>query len=154
MRIKNDGGPGGAKRDRIRRALGAKLKAARAASGLSTVQVATQIADRLPISSDVIRNYEAGASAPTLDVLAILADFYGKPLTWFAEAHRQVPFPGITGKITVHVPLSIHAGLVDEAAREGVSLGQLVVSVLSISLAASLAKLAPEVAKGRQARKK
>lgn len=47
---------------------------------------------------------------------------------------REKPDP--SGKILVRVPKSIHAALLAEAEREGTSLNQLIVSKLSIDLAA------------------
>jgi Zn-dependent peptidase ImmA (M78 family)/DNA-binding transcriptional regulator YiaG len=62
-----------------------KLREARKATRLSTRAVSDRLGDRLAISHATIANYEKGRSAPTLDVLAILATIYERPVNWFLE---------------------------------------------------------------------
>jgi Zn-dependent peptidase ImmA (M78 family) len=66
--------------------LAAKLASARAASGLSTRAVKDQLGNRFSISHATIANYEKARTIPTLEVLAVLADVYERPLTWFFES--------------------------------------------------------------------
>ena len=70
-----------------------KLKSARRGVGLSTRAVAERLlARRFAISHATIANYEKGRTAPTLPVLAALADLYERPLNWFLESG-----PALTG---------------------------------------------------------
>jgi hypothetical protein len=55
-----------------------------------------------------------------------------------------VPVTTASGKFVVRIPSSIHAALVAEARMEGVSLNQLVLTKLSISLCAASKKLVNE----------
>lgn len=59
--------------------------------------------------------------------------------TWLAvakETERPIPVPGgqLSGKWVQRVPRSVHARLVERAAREGVSLNTLVVSLIAEGL--------------------
>lgn len=65
--------------------LAQKLKAARAATGLSTRAVSNRIGKQPAISHSTIANYEKARTMPTLEVLAVLANVYERPLTWFLE---------------------------------------------------------------------
>jgi len=73
--------------------LAEKLKEARKGSGLSTRDVAEQLAGRFPISHGTIANYEKGRSQPSLPLVAALAELYDRPLKWFLE--RGPMFTGI-----------------------------------------------------------
>lgn len=66
--------------------LAIKLKDARALVGLSTRDVANKISERFSISHATLANYEKARSTPNLEVLAILASIYDRPLTWFLES--------------------------------------------------------------------
>lgn len=57
-------------------------------------------------------------------------------LTVAKEAERPIPGPGgqLSGKWVQRVPRSVHARLVERAAREGVSLNTLVVSLIAEGL--------------------
>lgn len=72
--------------------LAAKLASARAASGLSTRAVAERLGKRFSISHTTVANYEKARTVPNLEVLAVLADVYERPLTWFLESG-----PSLTG---------------------------------------------------------
>ncbi len=76
----------------VRESLASKLKTARSLSGLSTRAVAARLLKRFPVSHATIANYESGRSVPPLDVLAVLADLYDRPMNWFLERGR-----GLTG---------------------------------------------------------
>jgi Zn-dependent peptidase ImmA (M78 family) len=69
----------------VRETPAARLKTARSLTGLSTRAVAARLATRFPISHATIANYESGRSVPPIDVLAALADLYGRPVNWFLE---------------------------------------------------------------------
>ncbi len=75
-----------------RDALATKLKTARSLTGMSTRAVAVRVGKRFPISHATIANYESGRSVPPMDVLAALADLYGRPMNWFLERGK-----GLTG---------------------------------------------------------
>lgn len=47
------------------------------------------------------------------------------------------PTPGASGKTLVRMPLSLHAALIAEAEREGVSLNQLMLAKLAVPLSAA-----------------
>lgn len=66
--------------------LGTKLKAARAALGVTTREVAAGLAGRRRISPGTISNYEKARSTPNLEVLTALADYYDRPISWFLES--------------------------------------------------------------------
>lgn len=76
----------------MRETLATKLKTARSLTGMSTRAVAAKLGRRFPISHATIANYEAGRSVPPMDVLAALADLYGRPINWFLEGGK-----GLTG---------------------------------------------------------
>lgn len=60
-----------------------KLRQARLATGCSTRVIAERLSQRVKVSHATIANYEAGRSAPTMDVLAALAAVYERPINWF-----------------------------------------------------------------------
>jgi transcriptional regulator with XRE-family HTH domain len=72
--------------------LGEMLRKAREVTGLSTRAVAAKLDARLRVSHTTIANYEKGRSTPPLDVLAALAEVYGRPLASFLESG-----PSLTG---------------------------------------------------------
>jgi len=76
----------------VRQSLATKLKTARSLTGMSTRAVALKVGKRLAISHATIANYESGKSVPPMDVLAVLADLYGRPINWFLERGK-----GLTG---------------------------------------------------------
>jgi Zn-dependent peptidase ImmA (M78 family) len=76
----------------VRQSLAAKLKTARSLTGMSTRTVSAKIDKRFSISHATIANYESGRSMPPMDLLAALANLYGRPLNWFLEGGR-----GLTG---------------------------------------------------------
>ncbi len=53
-------------------------------TGMSTRAVA-ELGKRYPISHATVANYESGRTVPSLDILAALADLYGRPMNWFLE---------------------------------------------------------------------
>src|SRR6266542_1668972 len=73
-----------------REGLATKLKTARSLTGMSTRAVAAKLRKRFPISHATIANYESGRSVPPIDVLAALADLYGRPLNWFLERGQSL----------------------------------------------------------------
>jgi transcriptional regulator with XRE-family HTH domain len=75
---------------RITDALANKLSSARDATGLSTREVATRLAKRVSISHATIANYEKGRTIPNLEVLALLASLYERPLHWFLESGENL----------------------------------------------------------------
>lgn len=66
--------------------LAEKLKSARNAVGISTRLAAERAGARMRLSHATIANYEKGRSTPSLDVLAVLASVYGRPINWFLES--------------------------------------------------------------------
>ncbi|WP_197453673.1 XRE family transcriptional regulator [Caulifigura coniformis] len=62
-----------------------KLKEARLATGLSTRAVAAMLSSKYAVSHTTLANYESGKSSPPLDVIAVLASVYERPLNWFIE---------------------------------------------------------------------
>jgi Zn-dependent peptidase ImmA (M78 family) len=77
-------------------AISARLKEARASTGLSTRAVAEFIRKRIPgqnISHASIANYESGKSDPPATVVSVLATVYERPLAWFFD--KSVPLTGI-----------------------------------------------------------
>ena len=71
--------------NRIDRNLARRLREARREVGLSTRAVCAKLPRRLAVSHTTIASYENGATAPSVDVLAVLADFYHRPLNWFLD---------------------------------------------------------------------
>jgi len=78
--------------DDVRESLAGKLKTARSLAEMSTRAVAAKLSTRFPISHATLANYENGRSTPPLDVLAELAELYGRPINWFLERGK-----GLTG---------------------------------------------------------
>jgi Zn-dependent peptidase ImmA (M78 family) len=74
----------------VRESLGSKLKTARSLTGMSTRAVAAKLVQRFRISHATVANYESGRSVPPMDVLAALADLYGRPLNWFLERGKSL----------------------------------------------------------------
>lgn len=52
---------------------------------MSTRSVAEKLKRHFPISHATVANYESGRSVPPMDILALLADLYERPLNWFLE---------------------------------------------------------------------
>jgi Zn-dependent peptidase ImmA (M78 family) len=71
--------------NRIDRNLCRRLREARQEAGLSIRAVADKLPKRSAVSYVTISSYEKGASVPPVDVLAALADLYGRTLNWFLE---------------------------------------------------------------------
>ena len=76
----------------MRQTLAIKLKTARSLTGMSTRAVAAKLVQRFPISHATVANYETGKTVPPMDVLATLADLFGRPINWFLESGK-----GLTG---------------------------------------------------------
>lgn len=76
----------------LRETLASKLKTARSLTGMSTRAVAAKLVNRFSVSHATVANYEAGRTVPPMDVLAALADLYGRPFNWFLERGK-----GLTG---------------------------------------------------------
>ena len=70
--------------NRIDRNLCRRLRKAQEA-GLSTRAVATKLPKRVAISYVTLASYEKGETVPPVNVLAALADLYGRTLNWFLE---------------------------------------------------------------------
>jgi Zn-dependent peptidase ImmA (M78 family) len=79
------GVPQAAERTDLRETLAGKLKTARSLTGMSTRAVAAKLGGRFTISHATVANYESGRTVPPMDVLAALADLYGRPINWFLE---------------------------------------------------------------------
>lgn len=93
----------------------ARLKEARAASGLSTRTVEVLIKKRFPglsISHASIANFEKGQSSPGIDVIGALAMVYDRPINWFLTAG-----PSLTG--VCYRSLSSKTGVKDRQRYEG-----------------------------------
>lgn len=65
--------------------LGEKLKSARLAAGLTTRNVEDKLKGRWPASHATVGNYERAKSQPPFGLLMILAEIYGRPMSWFLE---------------------------------------------------------------------
>jgi Zn-dependent peptidase ImmA (M78 family)/transcriptional regulator with XRE-family HTH domain len=70
--------------------LSIRLREARAASGMTTRDVASK--PSVKISHTTLANYERGVSSPPVEVLTSLSQLYGKPLEWFLREG-----PGLRG---------------------------------------------------------
>lgn len=70
---------------RVDRNLTRRLREARREVGLSTRAVAEKLPRKLAISHTTLASYEKGSTVPPVDILAALADIYGRPLNWFLE---------------------------------------------------------------------
>jgi Zn-dependent peptidase ImmA (M78 family) len=71
--------------NRIDRNLCRRLREARQETGLSTRAVAAKLPKRAAVSYVTLAAYEKGESVPPVNVLAALADLYGRTLNWFLE---------------------------------------------------------------------
>jgi Zn-dependent peptidase ImmA (M78 family) len=69
--------------NRIDRNLCRRLREARQETGLSIRAVADRLPKRAAVSYVTIASYEKGESVPPVNVLAALADLYGRTLNWF-----------------------------------------------------------------------
>lgn len=67
--------------------IAARLRVARHEAGLSQEQVA----GALGLSFQQVQKYEKGKNRISPGRLVVLAEIYGKPVTWFYEDLRQVP---------------------------------------------------------------
>ena len=76
--------------ENVRLNLAQKLKTARSLTGLSTRAVAAKISGRYPISHATLANYESGRSTPPLEILAVLANIYDRPINWFLESGKSL----------------------------------------------------------------
>lgn len=74
----------------VRENLAEKLKSARKLTGMSTRAVAEKLSKLFPISHATIANFESGKSAPPMDVLAVMADLYDRPINWFLERGQSL----------------------------------------------------------------
>jgi Zn-dependent peptidase ImmA (M78 family) len=70
---------------RVDRNLARRLREARRETGLSSRSVSAKLPKRLAISHSTLASYENGSSVPPVDVLAALADVYGRTINWFLE---------------------------------------------------------------------
>ncbi|MFO0826711.1 MAG: XRE family transcriptional regulator [Phycisphaerales bacterium] len=70
--------------------LGAQLKLAREATGMSTRTVARRLGRRFPISHATVANYERGDSVPPMSVLAALATLYDRQPNWFLSPQSRL----------------------------------------------------------------
>jgi Zn-dependent peptidase ImmA (M78 family) len=71
--------------NRIDRNLCRRLREARQETGLSIRAVADKLPKRAAVSYVTLASYEKGESVPPVNVLAALADLYGRTLNWFLE---------------------------------------------------------------------
>src|SRR5437763_77689 len=74
----------------VRENLASKLRSARKRTGMSTRAVAERLVKLFPISHATIANFESGKSVPAMDVLAVLASLYDRPINWFLERGRTL----------------------------------------------------------------
>lgn len=70
---------------RVHRNLARRLRDARREVGLSTRAVAEQLSRRIPVSHTTIAAYENGVTMPPINLLAALADLYGRTLDWLLD---------------------------------------------------------------------
>ncbi len=63
--------------------IGEKLKQARQAKGWSTRTTVEKLRARISLSHGTLANYEKGTTHPPVDVLALLATLYDRPINWF-----------------------------------------------------------------------
>lgn len=75
--------------NRIDRNLARRLREARQEVGLSTRAVSEILPRRRMVSHSTIAAYEKGEAVPAIDVLAALAEVYGRTLNWFLEDRRN-----------------------------------------------------------------
>lgn len=71
--------------ENVRGDLASKLKTARALTGMSTRAVSSMLPKQFLLSHATLANYESGRTVPSMDVLAAIAQLYGRPLNWFLE---------------------------------------------------------------------
>lgn len=71
--------------NRVDRNLARRLREARREVGFSTRAVCAKLPRRLAVSYTTLSSYENGTTAPSVDVLAALADVYHRPLNWFLD---------------------------------------------------------------------
>jgi Zn-dependent peptidase ImmA (M78 family) len=69
----------------MQKTVATRLREARLEAGLSSRSVAMGLPARLKLSHATLHSYERGLTSPPLPILAILADFYGRPLNWFLQ---------------------------------------------------------------------
>src|SRR5258708_3662076 len=83
--------------------LAIKLGTARSAVNLSTRAVAEAVGRGL-VSHATIANYEKGRSMPPLNILAMLAGIYQRPINWFlesAETLTDIRYRNLKSKVRV-----------------------------------------------------
>lgn len=83
--------------------LAAKLRDARMAMDLSTREVACRVGRDL-VSHATIANYEKARSMPPLNILAVLAGIYQRPVNWFLESSvtlAGVKYRSLSSKVRV-----------------------------------------------------
>lgn len=76
--------------NRVNRNLARRLKEARKEAGLSSRAIADRMPSKLSVSHTTITTYENGTAVPPIDVLAVLADLYKRPLNWFLENRESL----------------------------------------------------------------
>src|SRR3954453_7052178 len=76
--------------DDVRGNLAGKLKTARSLTGMSTRAVSAKLAKRFAVSHATLANYESGRTVPPMDVLAVLAELYERPLNWVLEGGKAL----------------------------------------------------------------
>lgn len=78
--------------------LGEKIKAARAGKGWKQKHLAAEVA----VEPITVSRWERGATTPDLDVLRLVADATGRPLSFFVEegaAAEPPPPPDLTRRV-------------------------------------------------------
>ena len=78
--------------------LGEKIKAARAGKGWKQKHLAAEVA----VEPITVSRWERGATTPDLDVLRLVADATGRPLSFFVDegaAAEPPPPPGLTRRV-------------------------------------------------------
>ncbi len=73
---------------RVDRNLARRLREARREVGLSTRDAVKRLPKRLSVSHTMLARYENGETVPAVDVLAGLADIYGRTINWFMESRE------------------------------------------------------------------
>jgi transcriptional regulator with XRE-family HTH domain len=77
--------------------LGEKIKAARAGKGWKQKHLAAEVA----VEPITVSRWERGATTPDLDVLRLVADATGRPLSFFVDegAAAEPPPPDLTRRV-------------------------------------------------------
>lgn len=91
--------------NRVHRNLARRLRDARREIGLSTRAVAERVSRRIPISHTTIAAYENGVTMPPIDVLAVMADLYGRTLNWLLDDRNtfsSVRLRNVTSRVGIN----------------------------------------------------